>query len=130
MLTLNEEINLQTSLPVVADFTDDIVIVDSYSTDRTLEIAEGFGGRVFQHRFKGHAHQWLWGFENAELKHEWVFMYDPDHRLTPELKDELRSLFQRGVGRNVNGFYVKRRNIFQGQWIRHGGYYPVYMLKL
>jgi glycosyltransferase involved in cell wall biosynthesis len=130
MLTLNEEVNLQQSLPVIADFTDDIVVVDSFSSDRTIDIAKQFGARVFQNKFEGHARQWLWGFRNSSLRHEWVFMYDPDHRLTRELKTELQELFEHGVSQNVNGFYVKRRNVFQGKWIRHGGYYPVYMLKL
>jgi glycosyltransferase involved in cell wall biosynthesis len=130
MLTLNEELNLSSSLPIIADFTDDIVVVDSFSTDGTLDVARNFGARVFQNKFEGHARQWLWGFGSTGLRHEWVFMYDPDHRLMPELKDELRHLFRQGVSQDINGFYIKRRNIFQGKWIRHGGYYPVYMLKL
>ena len=130
LLTLNEEINLQASLPVIADFSDDIVIVDSHSSDGTARIASNYGARVLENKFEGHARQWMWGFKNAGLRHEWVFMYDPDHRLTPELKDELRTLFINGPAQNVNGFYVKRRNVFQGKWIRHGGYYPLYMLKL
>ena len=130
MLTFNEELNLESSLPSLAGYADDIVIVDSFSTDRTLEIARSYGARIFQHKFEGHARQWLWGMRNIDLKYDWVFMHDPDHRMTPELKDELARLFRHEIPSDVNGFYVNRRNIFQGKWIRHGGYYPKYMLKL
>jgi glycosyltransferase involved in cell wall biosynthesis len=130
MLTLNEELNLVHSLPILGGWADDIVILDSFSTDRTLEVAAKFGARVVQHKFEGHARQWLWGMQHIDFKHEWVFMHDPDHRLMPQLKAELEAMFARGVPADVNGFYVKRRNVFQGKWIRHGGYYPTYMLKL
>lgn len=130
MLTLNEEINLPKSLSGLSGWADDIVIVDSFSTDRTLEIAAQHGARVFQNKFPGHARQWLWGLQNTGLKYDWVFLFDPDHTLTPQLKKELGALFHRGVPENINGFYVNRRNVFRGKWIRHGGYYPKYMLKL
>jgi len=130
MLTFNEEINLPRSLAMLSGWVDDIVIVDSFSTDRTVEIAAQFGARVFQNKFPGHARQWLWGLQNTDLNHDWVFLFDPDHRLTPELKSELEELFRCGVPADVNGFYVNRRNVFRGKWIRHGGYYPKYMLKL
>ena len=67
---------------------------------------------------------------HTSLKHEWVLMHDPDHTVTPELREELAALFARGMPNDVNGFYVKRRNVFRGRWIRHGGYYPIWMLKI
>ena len=130
MLTLNEEINLPNSLSLLSGWVDDIVIVDSFSTDRTLEVAAKYDARVFQNKFPGHARQWLWGMQNTGLKYDWVFMFDPDQRMTPELKLELEELFRRGVPADVNGFYVNRRSLFRGKWIRHGGFYPKYMLKL
>jgi glycosyltransferase involved in cell wall biosynthesis len=130
MLTLNEETNLQRCLSELVQWADDVAIVDSFSTDGTVELAQRYRVRVFQHKFEGHARQWLWGMENTGLKHEWVFMYDPDHRLTTELRAELEQLFASPISPDVNGFYVNRRNIFQGKWIRHGGYYPFPMLKL
>lgn len=130
MLTLNEEINLERSLPILAGWADDIVILDSFSTDRTLGVAAKYGARVVQHEFEGHARQWLWGMRHIEFKHEWLFMHDPDHRVMPQLKQELEELFRHGIPSDVNGLYVKRRNVFQGKWIRHGGYYPFYMLKI
>jgi len=130
MLTLNEELNLERSLSSLAGWADDVVIVDSFSTDRTLEVAQKYGARVVQHKFEGHARQWLWGMRNIEFKNPWLFMHDPDHSVMPELKQELEEVFRKGVPEDVNGLYVKRRNVFQGKWIRHGGYYPVWMLKI
>ncbi len=133
MLTFNEELNLGRNLPGLAAVADEVVIVDSFSTDRTLEIARAHGARIFQNKFEGHAKQWLWGMRQLDLKHDWVFMHDPDHIMTPELVEELRELFRddgRNVPTGVDGYYVNRRNVFQGKWIRHGGYYPKYMLKV
>lgn len=130
MLTFNEEDNLRRCLPVLAEWADDIVIVDSFSTDRTADMAREFGARVVQHKFEGHARQWLWGMAHIDFKYEWVFMHDPDHRVMPDLQHEMKKVFSHGVPPDVDGFYVRRRNIFQGKWIRHGGYYPVHMLKI
>ena len=130
MLTYNEEINLRVSLPLLTDWADDIVIVDSFSTDKTLEIAGRFGAHVYPHAFESHASQWLWAMQKIEFKYHWIFMHDPDHAVTPELKQELDQVFASEVDESVDGFYVKRRNIFRGQWIKHGGYYPKYMLKI
>jgi len=130
MLTLDEEQNLERSLSSLAGWADEVVIVDSFSKDRTLEVAQKYGARVVQHKFEGHARQWLWGMRNIEFRHEWLFMHDPDHRVLPELKEELAEVFHRGIPGDVNGLFVKRRNVFQGKWIRHGGYYPIYMLKI
>jgi glycosyltransferase involved in cell wall biosynthesis len=130
MLTYNEELNLARSLPMLAGWATDIVVVDSFSTDRTVDIAQSYGARVVQRKFTGHAEQWAWAMKNVPLANEWIFMHDPDHRVTPELKDELMRMFATGIRSEVDGLYVKRRNVFQGKWIRHGGYYPIYMLKI
>ena len=77
MLTFNEELNLDRSLSSLAGWADDVVVLDSFSTDRTLEIANNYGVRVHQHKFEGHAAQWLWGIRNIDFAHEWLFMHDP-----------------------------------------------------
>ena len=130
MLTYNEELNLETCLQSLREWVDDIVIVDSYSTDRTIEIAQKYKVRVYQHPFEGHAKQWAWGLRNLSFEHEWVFIHDPDHRVMPELKNEIQELFQQGIPEHIHGIYLRRRNIFRGRWIKHGGYYPKYMLKI
>jgi len=129
VLTKNEAANLPACLESVASCCDDIYVVDSCSTDKTADIAEQHGATVVQHAFEGHTKQRTWALKNLPFNHEWVIALDADHRLTPELQQELRDLF-RNPPNDVSGFFVKRRQIFRGRWMRHGGYYPKYMLKI
>jgi glycosyltransferase involved in cell wall biosynthesis len=132
VLTFNEEANLDACLASVAPWAGELVVVDSGSTDRTLEIAGRYGATVVQHPFKTHASQWGWALANVPLRHAWVFGLDADQRVPPELHDELTQLFAGAQERlaGLDGLYVRRRQIFRGSWIRHGGYYPKYLLKL
>jgi glycosyltransferase involved in cell wall biosynthesis len=130
VLTFNEEDNLEKCLQSVAGLCREIFVVDSGSTDGTLEIARCYG-RVEHHAFETHSLQWKWALENLPLSNDWILALDADQRLTPELAAELQNLFSPGrTIEDVNGFYLNRRQIFKGQWIRHGGYYPKYLLKL
>src|SRR5262249_10203125 len=97
--------------------------------DRTLEIARSYGVTIHHHKFEGHTKQRTWALQNVPFQNEWVFALDADHRVTPELRDELCALFSHRV-EDLDGLFVKRRQIFRGKWIRHGGYYPKYQLKL
>jgi glycosyltransferase involved in cell wall biosynthesis len=132
VLTYNEEQNLPACLGTIQDWVGEIVIVDSGSTDATVQIAEQAGATVIQHPFETHARQWQWALSNVPGHYEWVLGLDADQRVTPELQAELIRLFQQpGAGlERCEGFFVKRRQIFRGTWIRHGGYYPKYLLKL
>jgi len=132
ILTYNEEKNVGLSLQSLTGWIDDIFVVDSGSTDTTLAIAERYGANAVHHPFETHARQWAWALENLPVKHEWILGLDADQRVTPELREELIQLFTLGRSklREIDGLYVKRRQIFRGQWIRHGGYYPKYLLKL
>jgi glycosyltransferase involved in cell wall biosynthesis len=130
VLTFNEEHNLEDCLRSADGLCREVFVVDSGSTDGTLEIAERFA-RVEKHPFETHTRQWKWALENLPLSGDWILALDADQRLTPELKAELQDLFSNGViPEEVNGFYINRRQIFKGKWIRHGGYYPKYLLKL
>jgi glycosyltransferase involved in cell wall biosynthesis len=129
ILTRNEERNLEDCLKSLAGWCTDIHLVDSYSTDRTLDIARRYGVQIHQHAFEGHTRQRTWALRNLPFQHEWVLALDADHRVLPELRDELRQLFARPP-EEMDGFFVKRRQIFRGRWIRHGCYYPKYQLKL
>jgi glycosyltransferase involved in cell wall biosynthesis len=131
VLTFNEERNLASCLESVAGWAARVVVVDSGSTDRTLAIAARFGAEVVSHPFESHARQWQWALSTLPLATEWVLAIDADQSLTPELKEEIASVLPRwsAPGSPV-GAYINRRQIFRGRWIRHGGYYPKYLLKL
>lgn len=130
--TYNEEPNLDACLASVRDWAGSVFVVDSGSTDCTLEIATRHGAVIVSHPFQTHARQWRWALENLALQQEWVLALDADQRVSAELRAELERLFAEEQGRldATDGFYVKRRQVFRGRWIRHGGYYPKYLLKL
>jgi glycosyltransferase involved in cell wall biosynthesis len=128
VLTFNEERNLAACLASVADWAEEIFVVDSGSTDRTVAIAEQHGARVVPHPFDTHARQWQWALSELPMRTPWVLALDADQRVTPELAAEIARELSRDS--SVQGYFVKRKQIFRGRWIRHGGYYPKYLLKL
>lgn len=127
ILTLNEQENLPSCLESLRPLGAPLFVVDSGSTDTTAEIAESFGGKVYRHPFVTHAAQWDWALQNLPLESDWVLALDADQRLTPELAREIEAL---PAPDGLDGFYLNRRQIFRGRWIRHGAYYPKYLLKL
>jgi len=131
ILTFNEERNLTACLESLVDWVAQVFVVDSGSTDRTVAIAEQLGATVVTHPFESHAHQWNWALATLPLASEWVLALDADQSVTPELRADIaRSLTTwNGPGAPAGG-YINRRQIFRGKWIRYGGYYPKYMLKL
>lgn len=129
ILTHNEEKNIENCLQSVSGLADQIFVVDSGSNDKTLEIAKKYKAQIASHPFETHATQWNWAFKNLPLSNEWVLALDADQSLTPELQNEIRPTLL-SCPEDLNGFYLCRRQIFRGQWIRHGGYYPKYLLKL
>jgi len=132
ILTHNEELNLPACLESLCGWIDQIIVVDSGSSDATLDIVRRFEVQLIQHSFETHARQWLWALQNVPLRHNWILGLDADQRITVGLRDELITLFLNRHTRldNIDGIYIKRRQIFRGVWIRHGGYYPKYLLKL
>jgi len=132
ILTYNEELNLPACLESLEGLDCDLVVVDSASTDRTVAIARQHGAQVLSHPFESHAKQWHWALQNLLTVPPWLLGLDADQRLTPELQEELVHLFGdcNDPLRGIDGLYIKRRQLFRGRWIRHGGYYPKYLLKL
>ena len=130
VLTWNEEENLARSLESLSPLGCPVFIVDSGSTDTTLEVAGRYRARCFHHAFQTHNEQWSWALANLPLESEWLLCLDADQSLTPELAAELKRTFEGAIAREIDGFYVTRRQIFRGRWIRHGGYYPKRLLKI
>lgn len=126
VLAFNEEKNLPDCLASLGDLAAEVFVVDSGSTDNTVEIARKFGADVVIHKFENYSQQRNWALESLPFTQEWVLNLDADHRLTPALRIELKSRFQQGAPTNVQGFLICRRTIFLGKWIRFGGQYPVF----
>ncbi|MFZ4666914.1 MAG: glycosyltransferase family 2 protein [Prochlorotrichaceae cyanobacterium] len=123
----NEEANLPACLTSVA-LADEIWMVDSHSVDRSVAIAEEYGANVVQFDFNG---QWPkkknWALENLPFRNPWVLIVDCDERITPELWAEITTAIQNP---DYAGYYLNRRVFFLGAWIRHGGRYPDWNLRL
>ncbi|MBE8992824.1 glycosyltransferase family 2 protein [Microcystis aeruginosa] len=123
----NEESNLPACLESVAR-ADEVFVVDSQSSDHSIEISTNYGANVVQFYFNG---RWPkkknWSLDNLPFRNEWVLIVDCDERITPELWDEIATVIQ---DPNYNGYYLNRRVFFLGQWIRYGGKYPDWNLRL
>ncbi len=123
----NEELNLPACLESVAR-ADEVFMVDSHSEDRSCEIAESYGANVVQFNFNG---RWPkkknWSLDNLPFRNDWVLIVDCDERITPELWDEIAEAIQHP---EYDGYYLNRRVFFLGKWIRHGGKYPDWNLRL
>jgi glycosyltransferase involved in cell wall biosynthesis len=132
VLTFNEESNLDACLQSVTGWTHAIYVVDSGSTDRTIEIAANHAAVVIHHPFQSHTEQWQWALKQLPPSTVWVLALDADQKITGELRDELSRLFQDNPTQlnDVDGLYINRRQVFRGKWIKHGGYYPKYLMKL
>jgi glycosyltransferase involved in cell wall biosynthesis len=129
ILTRNEEANLPNCLASLQTLNAEIFIVDSGSNDRTVEIAKKAGCQVFDHPFENQAKQLNWALQNIPIKTPWIVRLDADERLTPELAEELQQTLPTPP-KEVTGYQVKRRVFFMGKWIRHGGYYPTWLLRV
>lgn len=125
--TLNEARNIEDCLASVA-WSDDIVVVDSGSRDGTVERASALGARLVNFRWNGkHPKKKNWSLENIPWKHEWVLILDADERVTPELAKDIQAAVRRP---SADGYFINRRFMFMGRWIKHCGYYPSWNLRL
>ncbi|WP_204104461.1 MULTISPECIES: glycosyltransferase family 2 protein [Spirulina sp. CCY15215] len=126
ILTHNEELDIAACIES-ALLSDDVIVVDSYSSDRTLEIAHRYEVQVVCHKFASHGKQRTWMLQNIATRHDWVYILEADERMTPALFTECLQAIQNSD--NV-GYYVAERVIFMGHWIRHCTQYPRYQLRL
>jgi glycosyltransferase involved in cell wall biosynthesis len=127
VLTRNEEANIAACLKSVR-WADEVFVVDSFSTDSTVVIAEGLGAKASVHRFQGYAAQRNWALGHLPFSNEWVLMLDADERVPAALAAEIARL-ARDPANGHAGFYLKFRHIFLGRWLKHGGLYPTWVLR-
>ncbi|MFA5405164.1 MAG: glycosyltransferase family 2 protein [Ignavibacteria bacterium] len=121
----NEEDNIRGCLESVK-WVEEIILVDSFSNDKTIEIAKEYTDNIFQEEWKGYAKQRE--FALSKVSKKWVFPLDADERCSPELKDEILSVIK--SDKDISGYRIPRKNYFLGKWIKHCGWYPGYQTRL
>ncbi|MBF0564718.1 MAG: glycosyltransferase family 2 protein [Nitrospirae bacterium] len=124
MITNNEERNVRDALESVSSARE-IVVIDSMSTDNTVEICSNYTDKVFVRKWHGYARQKQMAVDLAAGP--WVFVLDADERFTPKLAKEIGEMI---ANPTCNGYYVARKNFFLGKWIRHGAWWPDHTLRL
>lgn len=129
ILAFNESIHIERCIRSVLDFAEEVIVVDSYSTDDTTVRAQRLGARVIQHEWKNHAAQVNWALENARIRSRWVMRLDADEFLDATLAEAIRKLGG-GAPEDVGGFEVNRRIRFMGRDIRHGGMAPMWVTRI
>ncbi len=128
ILTYNEAENIIATLDSIKDFTDDIIIVDSFSKDNTKEICDRYGCHFYQNPFVNQAIQFNWALDNVPIKHDWVLRMDSDEILPIKLQAEIKSRV--GTEVDVNGYYLNRRMYWMNHWLWYGRMYPHFILRL
>jgi len=126
IITYNEEENIKDCLESVK-WSNEIVVVDSFSSDKTVEIAREFTPKVFQNKWTNFSQQK--NLALAKASNEWVLNIDADETVTPELKEEILAIVNSQFS-TLEGYYIPRKNHYMGRWIRHCGWYPDYKLRL
>src|SRR5262249_49847061 len=129
ILCHNEEIHLARALKHVTGIATEIFVIDSFSTDATVEIATEHGAIVLQHEFINHSKQFQWALENAPITAAWVMRLDADEIVEDDLAQEIAAKLP-SMPPDVVGINLKRKHIFLGRWIRHGGRYPLILLRI
>jgi glycosyltransferase involved in cell wall biosynthesis len=126
VISKNEEHNIERCLAAL-DFADEIIVVDSESSDRTVELAKKYTDKVYINPWPGHIQQKNHAIDLA--KNEWILSIDADEVITPELRNEIMGLITED-GRGFDGYFIPRMSNFIGKWIKHCGWYPDYHMRL
>jgi glycosyltransferase involved in cell wall biosynthesis len=129
ILTFNEELHIARCIERLWPLVERIVVVDSFSTDRTVEIARDLGAEVLQRPFVNQAEQFQWALDTVAVTSAWTIRLDADEYCEPELIATLHARLSQ-LPETVQGVVLRRKMIFRGRWIRHGTYYPVYLLRV
>ncbi len=129
VLTRNEEAHIQRLIRCLVPLAAQVFVVDSFSSDRTVETARELGAQVVQHAFVNYAKQFRWALDNLPIETDWVMRLDADEVPTHELVAEIARRLPE-IPPEVTGCILNRRHIFLGRWIRHGGRYPLTLLRI
>ena len=124
ILTKNEELNIANCILSIKDLAKRILVIDSFSTDKTVEIAESLGVEVHQHEFVNYSKQFLYGLNSFDIDTTWVLRIDADERLTDASRTEIEQLCEEHMKTDVNGIILRFEVTFLGKKLRHGGIYP------
>jgi len=128
IFTLNEEGHLPSCLSSLK-WCDDVIVIDSFSVDRTEDICREHRARFYQNAFEGFGSQRNWALANTLPKHEWILILDADERVSPELIEEFRNTINDSSG-EIAAFRLKRRFHMWGRWLKHSSLYPTYVVRL
>jgi glycosyltransferase involved in cell wall biosynthesis len=129
ILTYNEQDDISDCLNTVCDWAQDIWIIDSYSTDNTIQIASQFPVKILQNPWTSFAKQREWAIANIPVLTNWILFLDADERLTEFSRQEITQIISY-TNNEINGYYIRRKFIFLNRWLKHGGYYPTPELRL
>jgi glycosyltransferase involved in cell wall biosynthesis len=129
ILTHNEERHISRAIASVAAIASEVFVVDSFSTDRTVALATAQGATVLQNKFINYARQFQWALDNAPITAAWIMRLDADEVIEADLAARLRSELPQ-LSPDIVGVSLKRKHIFLGRWIRHGGRYPLTLLRI
>ncbi len=124
ILTKNEELNIRDCICSIRDLAKRIIVIDSFSTDRTVEIAESLGAEVYLHEFVNYSKQFLYGLNETGIQTAWVLRIDADERLTKASRAEVERLCEENKNTDINGIVLRFEVTFLGRKLRHGGIYP------
>lgn len=129
ILTYNEEIHIERCIHSLQEICEEIFVIDSYSKDRTCEIARSLGAKIYRNTWKNYATQFNWALDNCPITSEWIWRIDADEYLEGNIGDVMRNTLAT-CDDNVNGIYVRKRIDFMERPLLHGGWYPSYHLKV
>jgi glycosyltransferase involved in cell wall biosynthesis len=128
ILTFNDEIQIENCLASLNGLSDDIIVVDSFSKDKTVEICKARGARVFQNPFVNQAIQFNWALDHVDIRHDWVLRLDSDEMVPPKLKHEI--LERLTANEPFQAYALNRRMYWMNRFLRHGRMYPHYIVRL
>jgi hypothetical protein len=127
ILTFNESLNISHAITNIKSISNQIIILDSFSEDNTVLIAKNLDATVIFREFDNYSNQRNFAINHLNIKNEWILFLDADEYLTDELKNEISNEL---INPKFDGYYIKRRFYFMNKWIKWGGYYPTYILRL